>query len=425
MRTALATEQENCKAGADGKVVTVDIAAAKAVSIVRPVLERENLALMSSAGRVLASDIVARMNLPPFDNSAMDGYAVRTADFRGLGPWKFSVAGRIVAGDSSENGSRSSMETLRIFTGAPVPEGFDAVIMQERCEREGDIISVSRPPRKGENVRRAAEDVRSGTPILQSGSALTPQRLALLAAQGIAAVDVLRKVRVGLISTGSELRDPGQPLASGQIYNSNRVMVHSMLAQFRWAEVIDFGIVPDRREALAEAFGDAARTCDVLITTGGVSAGEEDHVVSALESRGGKLDVLKVAMRPGKPVKIGLLGRMLLAGLPGNPNAALVTFQQIALPAIRRIAGLGDIAPDWFPAISGFAYDKRLGRTEFVPVRIMGRNDLGLPVLEMLGRGSSASLMAMAIADGIAMLPPDVVSIHEGSPLRFEFLCQS
>jgi molybdopterin molybdotransferase len=419
----LAAPNEACGAGADGNVIPVDIAATKAVAISRPVRETEKLTVMSSAGRVLAGDVVAEMDLPPFDNSAMDGYAVRTSDFRGAGPWKLSVAGRIAAGDPSRDRGLSSMEAIRIFTGAPVPAGFDAVIMQENCERDGDRISDSRLPRKGENVRRTAEDVGAGTSTLQSGEVLTPQRLALLAAQGFAMVEVLRKVRIGLISTGSELRDPGQPLAPGQIYNSNRVMIHAMLAQFRWAEAIDFGIVPDRREALVEAFGEAACKCDVLVTTGGVSAGEEDHVVSPLDHHGGKLDVLKVAMRPGKPVKIGLMGGMFFAGLPGNPNAALVTFRQIALPAIRAIAGLKQVEPHWLPAASGFSYAKRLGRTEFVPVGIIKHDELGRPVLEMLGRGSSSSLMSMAPADGIAVLPPGLISIELGMPLRFESFC--
>ena len=212
-------------------------------------------------------------------------------------------------------------------------------------------------------------------------------------------------------------------MASGQIYNSNRVLIRSMLAAWPWAEIVDFGIVPDQREALSAAFGEAARRCDVLITTGGVSAGEEDHVVSALDGHGGSLDVLKVAMRPGKPVKIGLIGAMLFAGLPGNPNAALVTFRQIALPAIRTIAGLSKIEPEWSPAVAGFDYEKRLGRTEFVPVSVDGRDELGRPVLRMLGRGSSASLMAMAMADGIALLPPDASLIGKGMPLRFEPFC--
>ncbi|MCZ8548130.1 molybdopterin molybdotransferase MoeA [Mesorhizobium qingshengii] len=419
METAIALTNETCQAGASGRVISVDIAAAKAVAIARTVRETEHVPLMAARGRILAHDLFGSIDLPPFDNSAMDGYAVRLDGFAGTGPWVLSVGGRIAAGEFHA-GQFASNEVLRIFTGAPVPGGFDAVIMQEHCERTNDAVVITTRPRRGENIRYAGEDVRAGDRLVAVGEQLTPQRLALLAGQGLAEVEVLRKVRIGLISTGTELQQPGVPLGPGQIYNSNRVMIRAMLSAVPWAEILDYGIVPDRREALAQAFGEAACACDVLVTTGGVSAGEEDHVVSALGQHGGTLDVLKVAMRPGKPVKIGMIGSMLFAGLPGNPNAALVTFRQIALPAIRAIAGLASTGPQWSAAVAGFTYEKRLGRTEFVPVRITGRDELGRPVLDMLGRGSSASLMAMALADGIAMLPPDVGSIERGLALRFE-----
>ncbi len=233
-------------------------------------------------------------------------------------------------------------------------------------------------------------------------------------------VDVRRKVRVGLLSTGSELREPGQKLGSGQIYNSNRIMLRSMLERFTWAEVLDFGIVPDDREALSEAIGESARRCDVLVTTSGVSTGDEDHVAAAVRRNGAALEVLKVAMRAGKPLKVGLIGETLFGALPGNPNAALVTFTQIALPAIKAVAGLRDIHPEWFPGTACFRYSKTPGRTEFVPVHVTGRDPSGLPVLEMLGRGSSADLRAMAMAEGIAVFAPEVETIEEGMPIRFE-----
>ncbi|SDA38762.1 gephyrin-like molybdotransferase Glp [Mesorhizobium qingshengii] len=423
METAIALTNESCPAGASGKVISVDIAAAKAIAIARTVRETEHVPLMAARGRILARDLFGSIDLPPFDNSAMDGYAVRLADFVGAGPWTFSVSGRIAAGETCSEQPSASKEALRIFTGAPVPAGFDAVVMQEHCERTNDAVVITTLPRRGENIRNAGEDVRVGKRLMGAGDQLSPQRLALLAGQGMAEVEVLRKVRIGLISTGTELKEPGEILDLGQIYNSNRVMIRAMLSAASWAEIIDFGIVPDRRDALVRTFGEAASRCDVLVTTGGVSAGEEDHVVSALGQHGGTLDILKVAMRPGKPVKIGMIGTMLFAGLPGNPNAALVTFRQIALPAIRAIAGLRSVEADWSPAVAGFAYEKRLGRTEFVSVRVTGRDEFGRPVLDMLGRGSSASLMAMALADGIAMLPPDVGSIERGMPLRFESFC--
>lgn len=425
MATAAALAYDDCKAGSEAKVISVDIAAAKAVAIVSAVREAERVPLIHATGRILAKDVCASIDLPPFDNSAMDGYAVRLADFAGPGPWTFHFGGRIAAGEFRLNETTAAGVALRIFTGAPVPTGFDAVVMQEHCERADDRVTVKKRPRIGENIRHAGEDVRAGARLLTAGETLSAQKLALLAGQGFAEVEVLRKVRIGLISTGTELQDLGEPLGHGQIYNTNRVMLRAMLSGMPWADVIDYGIVADRREDLAAAFGKAAHSCDVLVTTGGVSAGEEDHVVSAVNQHGGTLDVLKVAMRPGKPVKIGMIGSMLFTGLPGNPNAALVTFRQIALPAIRTIAGLADVGPRWSPAVAGFTYEKRLGRTEFVPVRIAWRDEFGRPVLEMLGRGSSASLSAMALAEGIALLPPHTDSIKRGVALCFEsFSCQ-
>jgi molybdopterin molybdotransferase len=419
MHLATINEAETCASGASGDVIPVDIASSKAVAIARPLRETERLPLLQAQGRILARQVLASMDLPPFDSAAMDGYAIAREALDGEGPWTLPVRGRVAAGEVSLD-AWDAAGAIRIFTGAPVPPGFDAVVMQERCERRGERIIIRERPRESQHIRRKGEDVRAGTPVLAEGTHLAPQRLALLAGQGVADVEVVRKVRVGLISTGSELRDPGTPLGPGQIYNSNRTMIRATLASCPWAEVIDYGIVPDRRDALGDAFGEAVSRCDVLVTTGGVSAGEEDHVVWALDRQGGTLDVLKVAMRPGKPVKIGMIGSMLFAGLPGNPNAALVTFRQIALPAIRAVAGFEDVSPDWSPAVAGFVHDKPLGRTEFVPVRIAGRDELGRPVLEMLARGSSASLAAMARADGIAMLPPGIIVIEPGVPLRFE-----
>lgn len=419
MSFASAAQLDNCAAGSPGEVIAVDIASAKAVASARPLSGIENLSLMDARGRVVASAVSAQIDLPPFDNSAMDGYAVALGSLEGDGPWQLPAAGRVAAGGHLDPNTPAG-GVIRILTGAPVPRGYDAVVMQENCRRTGHEVVILKRPRPGENIRKAGEDVIAGKTILRAGEILTPQRLALLAGQGLARVDVIRRVRVGLVSTGSELREPGAPLAAGQIYNSNRIMIASMLAAFPWAEIVDFGIVPDQRDALAAVFGEAARLCDALVTTGGVSGGDEDHVVSALGANGGSLDVLKVAMRPGKPVKIGTLGDILFLGLPGNPNAALVTFRQIALPAIRTIAGLAEVKPTWAPAVCGFAYDKRFGRTEFVPVRINGRTERGLPVLDMLGRGSSASLAAMAAADGIALLPPDLSSVEPGLAVQYE-----
>jgi molybdopterin molybdotransferase len=395
----------------------VDIAAAKAVAAAVPVAETETLDLLAAIGRVTGANLRASLNLPPFDASAMDGYAVRADSFTGPGPWRLEVTGRIAAGDAP---TQSSEGAVRILTGAPVPQGFDTVVMQEKCRLDGDAIVIDQKPRTGQNVRIAGEDVRRSESLLEAGETLKAQHLALLAGQGMAAVEVRRKVRVGLVSTGTELREPGQPLHPGQIFNSNRVMLRASLDACSWAEVLDFGIVPDTREAIAAALAEAVKQCDAIITTGGVSAGEEDHVTWAVGSGGGVLDVLKVAMRPGKPVKVGKLCDALFLGLPGNPNATLVTFRMIALPALRKLAGLSITSPTWTQAVADFTYEKRPDRTEFVPVRIGTAGSDGLPRLTILGRGSSASLRAISLADGIALLPPGVNRVVAGMRVAFE-----
>jgi molybdopterin molybdotransferase len=415
------SSDETCSAGHASHPVSPDVAAARAVAIAAAVAETETIDLIDAQGRVLAADIASPMAVPPFDNSAMDGYAVRLADLAGDGPWTLPIVGRVAAGESMRAPAAGGHEALRIFTGAPVPDGFDAVVMQEHCKRDGDQVIISgKRPRMGENIRRAGEDVERGALLASSGEALSPQRLALLAGAGVASVSLFRKVRIGLISTGSELREPGEALMPGQIYNSNRVVLRAMLSRLSWAQIEDFGIVPDDRPLLERTLEDAALACDVVVTTGGVSAGDEDHVAAIMRDGGTPLEVVKVAMRPGKPVKVGRLGQSVFFGLPGNPNAALVTFRQIALPAIRTVAGLRDVVPVWQPAVAGFGYARKGARTEFVPVRIAGRTDAGVPVVEMLGRGSSANLSAMAAADGIALLPPEDETISPGMPLRYE-----
>jgi molybdopterin molybdotransferase len=416
MTSPALAQLDHCQAGVTGAVIPVDIAAAKALAAATPVAGTETVDLLAASGRVLAADVAAQLDLPPFDTSAMDGYAVRLADLSSPGPWRLPITSRIAAGDTP---TQSFGGSVRILTGASVPQEFDAVIMQEKCRVEGDVVVIDERPRAGQNVRIAGEDVRRGELLLDAGDTLKAQHLALLAGQGLAGVEVRRKIRVGMISTGTELREPGQPLLPGQIFNSNRLMLRACLDVCRWAEALDFGIVPDTREAITATLAEAATRCDAIVTTGGVSAGEEDHVTWAVATKGGTLDVMKVAMRPGKPVKVGRLGAALFLGLPGNPNATLVTFRMIALPALRKLAGLTHTAPNWTQAVADFAYEKRADRTEFVPVRIGGGLN-GLPRLTMLGRGSSASLKAISQAEGIALLPPGINRIERGMQLAFE-----
>lgn len=411
---------EECAAGSSALPVSPDVAAARAAAIARAVTDTETLNLIAARGRVASEPVHSLLDLPPFDNSAMDGYALRCGELEGEGPWTLKIAGRSAAGDTVEGVAYPPASAVRILTGAPLPKGFDAVVMQEHCRVDGEFVTISKMPTGHCNIRRRGEDVSRGDLLVQRGDLLSAQKLSLLAGSGHATVTVLRKVKIGLISTGSELRDPGEGLSPGQIYNTNRVLLAAMLSDLPWVEIIDFGIVPDNRKLLEQTFADAASRCDAIISTGGVSAGDEDHVAAILREGGAKLEIVKVAMRPGKPVKIGLIGNAFFAGLPGNPNATLVTFRRIALPALRAIAGLREIEPEWQPVIAGFAYPKKQNRTEFVPVRKTGETRNGIPVVEMMARGSTASLSAMAISDGIALLPPENESISPGMTLFFE-----
>lgn len=407
-----------CSAGKTCEVLPVDVAAQKAFRAAIPVASTETLAILEAKERVLASAIFSSVNIPPFDTSAMDGYAVSTRSFTGPGPWKLEVSDRIIAGSRPDDPLMSGT-AARIMTGAPVPQGADSVIMQEYCERTDDEIIVRNPPTLGKHIRLAGEDVAARSEIVATAELLTSRHITLLAAAGIAHVTVRRKVRIGMISTGNELAEPGNLLLPGQIFNSNRYFLRSRL-QRPWIETIDYGIVGDDAARIRETVARAARECDILVTTGGVSAGEEDHMLDVLGREAADLEVLKVAMRPGKPVTVGKLGQTLFVGLPGNPYAAAITFMKIAWPAIRATAGMVAFEDTVIEAVSGFALERRTGRTEYAPVTWTRRDGYGRPVVERLGRGSSASLLPFAQARAIAVLSPEIAEIRLGDRMDLE-----
>ena len=346
-------------------MLSLEEARDRLLAAVRSVTERETVPLRDGLDRILAEDLLADRAVPPADNSAMDGYALRCADWPAEGA--LALAGTATAGTPFK-GALPAGQCVRIMTGALVPAGCDAVIMQEECEVTGQGCTTRvrpvRAPRPGENIRRAGEDIAVGAGLLDAGRRLRPADLGLLASLGLSAVEVLRRPRVALLSTGSELREPGEPLAEGQIYDSNRYLLTAMLRRLDVA-ITDLGICADTPERLQAVLESAARGHDVVIASGGVSVGEADHTRRVLD-RIGRVDAYKVAMKPGKPFTFGTLGEALFLGLPGNPVSATVTFHQLALPALRQLAGeRSGESPLLVPARAAAPLRKKPGRADF------------------------------------------------------------
>ena len=346
-------------------MLSLEEARDRLLAAVRSVTERETVPLRDGLDRILAEDLLADRAVPPADNSAMDGYALRCADWPAEGG--LALAGTATAG-APFKGALPAGHCVRIMTGALVPDGCDAVIMQEECDLSGQgctaKVHLKRAPRSGENIRRAGEDIAVGAGLLDAGRRLRPADLGLLASLGLSAVEVLRRPRVALLSTGSELREPGEPLAEGQIYDSNRYLLTAMLRRLDVA-ITDLGICADTPERLQAVLESAARGHDVVIASGGVSVGEADHTRRVLD-RIGRVDAYKVAMKPGKPFTFGTLGEALFLGLPGNPVSATVTFHQLALPALRQLAGeRSGESPLLVPARVAAPLRKKPGRADF------------------------------------------------------------
>lgn len=391
-------------------LLTIEQAGEKAAMLVERVRETVTTALEDADGRVLAADIAAPLSLPPFANSAVDGYALRHADLAVGDETRLPVVGRIAAGQVAIEMSRAS--AVRIFTGAPLPAGADTVVMQEEVRRDGNGIVVPVGSKHGAHIRPAGEDVARGMRAFAEGHRLRPQDIGLLAALGLARVDVRRRPRVALFSTGDELTEPGQSLAAAAIYDANRAMLRALLAR-AGAEPVDLGILRDDRETLAARLSEAARDCDLVITSGGVSVGEEDHVKAAVASCGA-LDLWRIAIKPGKPVAIGHIAGTPFIGLPGNPVAVFVTFAFVARPLIAKLSGcLGSPLPRW-PVKLGFDYRKQPGRREFLRVVLQPAPD-GAPVAIRHPGIGAGSLISLAQSKGLVELAEEVEHARQGT----------
>jgi molybdopterin molybdotransferase len=397
-----------------GELLTVEAALARIDERVFPIVETETLPLREAAGRVLAHDLVAAMDLPPHPNSAVDGYALAYADLSPERETVLPIGGRSAAGHPLDRALRPG-EAIRIFTGAPMPEGADTVMMQEDCVAADSAVRLKPGIRKGANRRRAGEDVAMGETALAAGRRLGPAELGLAAALGHAELPVFRRLRVALLSTGDEVREPGIKLPPGAIYDANRFLLAALLDRLGCA-VRDFGIRPDREAALADTLTVASAEHDLIVTSGGVSTGEEDHVKAAIE-RLGALHFWRLAIKPGRPVALGQVGGVPLIGLPGNPVAVVVTFAVLARPLILKLGGAAASAPRLFPVHAGFAYRKKPGRREFLRARLQRDGDQIVAV--KYPRDGAGILSSIVHSDGLVILDEATGGLEAGTIVDF------
>ncbi len=372
------------------------------------VLPVERAALSKASARWLAEPLIALRDQPWADLSAMDGYAIREADLPG--PW--TVSGESRAGGTPPSAPLGAREAMRIFTGAPLPDGADCILIQEEAAREGDRLTLTGdPPSCGHHVRAKGSDFRTDAMLLPVGTKLGPAGLALAATAGHGTLAVRRRPRVALISTGDELVPAGAPCPPGKLPSSNAVMLAAML-ESEGAEVVDLGLVPDDLAALTAAFADAAARADIVVSTGGASVGDHDLVGPAIVAAGGALDFWKIAMRPGKPLMAGTIGPAVMMGLPGNPVSAFVTAMLFLLPLVRHCAGAPDPLPRFGDVPSGVALPPGGSRAEYLRGRVEGGR-----VVTIVSR-DSAALGALASADALIERPIDAPAVAPGEIVR-------
>jgi molybdopterin molybdotransferase len=372
----------------------------------------EETALADADGRILAAPLVAPISVPRQDNSAVDGYAVQFDDLDPTATTTLAIEGRAAAGHPL--GRPAARGTaIRIFTGALMPAGPDTVIMQEDCTVEGDRVLIRPGIRRGANRRLAGEDVREGQTILAAGRRLHPPELGLIASLGLTTVPVRRRLRAALFSTGDEVAEPGAPLMPGQIYDANRFMIAALLRR-AGVVITDGGILPDRPAAMRAALAGAAGTHDLILTSGGVSTGEEDHVRDAIQQLG-RLAFWRLGIKPGRPVAVGAIGETPLVGLPGNPVAAMITYMAIARPLIAALAGEMRQPIPRLPATADFAYRKKRGRREFVRVRLA--ESAAGRVASRFPRDGAGILTSLTDSDALAELPEDITELQPGAEI--------
>ncbi|MGD9537482.1 MAG: gephyrin-like molybdotransferase Glp [Alphaproteobacteria bacterium] len=403
-----------------GALMPAEEALARLKAAIRPIAERETVPLRKAAGRILAEDVVSRIDVPPHDNAAVDGYAVYRDDLGAEGETRLPIIGRVAAGAPLPHPARRGA-AVRVFTGAPMPHGEsgpgpDTVIMQEDCREADGAVLIPPGAKRGINRRRAGEDVRAGDTVLRAGRRLKAQDVGLAGSIGLAELAVYRRLKVAVFSTGDEVHEPGRALAPGGIYDANRYVVMSLIEQLGGA-VTDLGILPDRLAAVRDALRDAALGHDALITSGGMSTGEEDHLKAAVEAQG-TLHFWRLAIRPGRPLALGQIGRVPFIGLPGNPVAVVVTFALFARPLLLGLGGASELDPVHYRVRADFDYKKKEGRREWLRARLVPGAD-GTLAAEKFARDGAEVLSSTVFADGLIELPEDVTLLERGAMVDF------
>jgi len=400
----------------DPNILTFEQASAHIDQCIQPLQSIEQVPIQRALDRALTQDVVSPINVPPYKNSAMDGYAIVAADIPSSGQRRLERVATIMAG-SPYNGTISSGQCARIMTGGKIPAGADTVVMQERVTVDGDTITIGSNHRHGDHVRNAGEDISSGQVILQRGHNLMPADIGLLASLGIPEVKVSRKIRVAFFSTGDELKPLGSVLQEGQIYDSNRYSLFAMLSR-TGAETLDMGAIADDPSAIETAFQIASTNADVLITTGGVSVGEADFVKEILGKQG-KVEFWKLAMKPGKPLAFGRINQCWFFGLPGNPVSAMVTFYQLVLPALRKLSGQlkTEHTTIKLPCVSKLK--KMPGRLEFQR-GFMEKNADGEFTVRVTGNQGSHVLSSVSKANCFIILPLEWGDVEAGTSVEVQ-----
>jgi molybdopterin molybdotransferase len=411
------THQPSCEDELNVGLLTVAEAQARILNGVTPVAARETVPVMQALGRVLAQDIVSQIDVPSHTNSAMDGYAVRAADLPDDGVREFTVPGTSWAGrpwlEPIEPG-----QAVQIMTGGMMPDGADTVVMQEQVEREGDTVRIGAGHHCGQNVRQAGEDLATGQQVFSAGRQLSSADIGVLASLGLGEVSVYRRLKVAFFSTGDELRPVGEALGPGEIHDSNRYTLHGMLQKLG-VEIIDMGVVRDRRELIEQAFREAAAGADAIITSGGVSVGEADFVKETLEKLG-SMSFWKIAMKPGRPVTFGHIDDAVFFGLPGNPVSVMVTFFVFVRQALLKMAG-GTGPSDVYTlhARTTTPLRKRPGRYEFQR-GVLEQSGPGEFIVRSAGAQGSGILRSMSEANCFILLGPDRTSVDIGGQVEVQ-----